>query len=216
MLISVSGLKGSGKDSVAAILVKKHSFQRVAMADILKEVVANVTGLPLYYFHDVKLKDAGLQSPLIFDEHLAANLAFELNALGIDVVPSKFESKLGVNLETPRDALIYIGTACCRNLVSEDIWLDLAMNKIKKMEGNIIVTDARFKNERQALKKLGAKLMYVDRPSVTNVFDAATADITETDQLSESYDIYVINDSTLNRLENDIGMWYTAKIRTLT
>ena len=215
MILSISGLARSGKDSIGDMLVKKSGFKRIAMADILKEVVANTMNLPLNNFHDDHLKDAPFQAPFIFDDGMAADLSFELNQLGIDVTPSLFQSKLGVNFETPRHALIYIGTDVCRNLVDKDIWLNLTLDKIKKIEGHVVITDARFKNEREAIKRIGGVTMFVDRPLVSEKFDASKAHESELDQLNYSYDVMVINDRTLEALQFEISAWLHAKPKTL-
>jgi hypothetical protein len=213
MIISISGLAGSGKDTIGNILIRKHKFTRIAMADILKEMCSKVTKIALNYFHDVDLKDSTLDPILSFDSAMAANLAFELNQLGYDVTPSKFNSLLGEELETPRKILIFIGTDVCRNMVEPSIWLDLTMNKIKSIEGNVIITDARFQNERDAIKKAGGLKMFVDRPSVSEKFNAATAHESELNQLTDDYDVYVVNDSTVSLLEIEIDMWYNTKVK---
>jgi hypothetical protein len=44
-IIGITGLKGAGKDAVAAILCKGYGFQRIALADKLKEVACDVFDL---------------------------------------------------------------------------------------------------------------------------------------------------------------------------
>jgi hypothetical protein len=213
MIISISGLAGSGKDTIGNMLIKKHNFTRVAMADILKEMCSKVTKLALNYFHAVDLKDSNLDPALTFDAAMAASLAFELNQLGYDVTPSKFNSLLGEQLETPRKILIFIGTDLCRNMVESSIGLDLTEKKIKAVQGSVVITDARFQNERDAIKKMGGIKMFVDRPSVSEKFNAPMAHESELNQLMDSYDVYVINDSTVSRLEIEVDMWYNTKVK---
>lgn len=213
MIISISGLAGSGKDTIGNVLIKRHKFTRIAMADILKELCSKITNLTLNYFHDVDLKDSVLDPKLVFDSAMAANLAFELNQLGYDITPSKFNSLLGEQLETPRKILIFIGTDICRNMVESSIWLDLTMKKIKNLEGNVVITDARFQNERDAIKKAGGLKMFVDRPCISDKFNAATAHESELNQLMDNYDVYVVNDSTVSLLEIEIDMWYNTKVK---
>lgn len=215
MILSISGLARSGKDTVGAMLIKRYGFKRVAMADCLKEVTAKVMDKPLNTFYADDLKDKNFDKPIIFDDTLADNLAYELNQLGIDVTPSKFKDFIGEPFENPRKALVFIGTDLCRNLVDEEIWLNLTLNKIQKMEGHIVITDARFKNERQAIKNLGGITMFIDRPSITKSFDASKAHISELDQLNDSYDVQVLNNTTVHLLELEIDMWFNAKVRTL-
>lgn len=60
LVILVAGWAGSGKDTVASILVSDHGFHRLAFADPLKEDVSRRTGLPLATFHDPAVKDVPL------------------------------------------------------------------------------------------------------------------------------------------------------------
>ena len=60
LVFLVAGWAGSGKDTVASILVDDHGFHRLAFADPLKEDVSRRTGLPLATFHDPAVKDVPL------------------------------------------------------------------------------------------------------------------------------------------------------------
>jgi len=57
VVILLSGWSGSGKDAAANLLVDEMNFIRLALADMLKLVVSQSTGIPLNYFHDRDLKD---------------------------------------------------------------------------------------------------------------------------------------------------------------
>lgn len=215
MIISISGLAGSGKDTIGNILIKKHNFTRIAFADALKSICSTITGLSWDMFNDPNLKDKELDNEVVFDEALAASLAFELNELGYNVIPSKFNSLLGAKLETPRKILVFIGTDVCRNHVEETIWRDVTLKKIKNTEGHVVITDARFKNERDAIRDLKGICMFVDRPSVSVKFDPFTAHQSELEQLTDSYDVYVINDVVPSILEYEVDMWVSTRLRML-
>lgn len=211
MIISVSGLAGSGKDLVGSMFVNKLGFTRIAFADSLKEVCSKVLLLPINHFHDITLKDKLYDIPYIFNKDLAANLAFELNEFGIEVTPARFMEYENTTINSPREALTFIGTDLCRNLVDKDIWVNITLNKIKAIDGHVIVTDTRFNSERAALKGIGATLMYLDRPSISNAFKRELAHQSETEQLNDRYDIIVMNDSTKIALESDLQMWYSCR-----
>ena len=59
-ILLLAGWAGSGKDTVADILVRKYGYYRVAFADALKRDAAMRTGLPLSVFH-TEAKDHPLQ-----------------------------------------------------------------------------------------------------------------------------------------------------------
>lgn len=62
MIIGFVGVKGSGKDTCAEVLVNEYGFTRRAFADKLKEIVADVYDFDLELFHDPKMKEVGFNS----------------------------------------------------------------------------------------------------------------------------------------------------------
>lgn len=211
MIISLSGLKGSGKDTVADVLINKFNFKRLSLADPLKELCSSVFNLPINTFHDVALKDALFEKPIILNSEHLAQLSFDLNELGYSVNPNLFSDFKGVALESPRHILVFIGTDLCRNLVRATIWVDILRDRLQRAESAIVVTDARFQNERDLLKSLGGIKIWVDRPEATRKFDPNSAHISEVDQLSDSYDVTIINDRSISFLQESVCLWYTLK-----
>lgn len=57
MLIGLCGAAGSGKDTVAEFLVRRHGFFRVAFADPIYEAVSAITGLSVEELHDRRNKE---------------------------------------------------------------------------------------------------------------------------------------------------------------
>lgn len=214
MIICLSGLKGSGKDTVGDILIQQRGFKRISFADPLKELCCTVTRLPIETFHDVNLKDKQFNEPLKLSIDIITHLAFEFNEMGYrHVTPSTFLKYLNHSFMTPRDILLLIGTEVGRNLVNNTIWLDLAIDKIKKTNSHVVVTDARFQNERDLLKKNGAVKVFVDRPEKTAIFDAGKAHISELDMLNDNYDVLIKNDTSIGALKEEILLWFDARIK---
>lgn len=211
MIISLSGLKGSGKDTVADVLIKKFNFKRLSLADPLKELCSSVFNLPINTFHDVDLKDTVFENPIILSSEHLAQLSFDLNELGYSVNPNLFSDFKGVALESPRHILVFIGTDLCRNLVRATIWVDILRDRLQKADTSTVVTDARFQNERDLLKSLGGIKIWVDRPEATRNFDPNSAHISEVEQLSDSYDVTIINDRSISFLQESVCLWYTLK-----
>lgn len=52
MVVGICGFKGHGKDTAAQILQQKHGFTRLAFADGVKKVVAEILHVPLWWLHD--------------------------------------------------------------------------------------------------------------------------------------------------------------------
>lgn len=57
MIVGVCGLKGHGKDTAVQILQNKYGFTRLAFADGVKKVVAEILHVPLWWLHDPAKKE---------------------------------------------------------------------------------------------------------------------------------------------------------------
>ncbi len=62
-VIGLAGKAGSGKDTVADILVQEHGFTKLAFADPLKVLCAQIYDVPLEYFHDRERKEVAVPGP---------------------------------------------------------------------------------------------------------------------------------------------------------
>jgi hypothetical protein len=140
MIIGITGLIGSGKDTIADYLCTFHGFKRVSFAASLKDAVAAVFGWNREYLEgSTKTSRAWREQR---DEW--------------------WSDRLGMNI-TPRWVLQYWGTEVCRNNFHTDIWVASVENKLRQTNENIVITDCRFANEVYALKNVGAVTMRVNR-----------------------------------------------------
>lgn len=197
MLIVISGKARAGKDSVFNVLAKCGGFKRIAFADPLKNMCSSVFNIPLNYFYDDDKKDAPFETPIDYIDFHSA-LQFAVNA---DLPLQQLEFK------SPRDLLQQVGTDIVRKHVDNEFWIKLLVKQLQTTEGNVAITDARFQNERDALKAIGGTLMLVTKPDTT-----AAGHSSENDLGSEAdYDIVVNNNGTLAELDHDISMWYSMK-----
>jgi hypothetical protein len=141
MILGVTGLIGSGKDTIADYLCTFHGFQRLSFAASLKDAVSSVFGW------DRELLEGTTKSSREWREQVDPWWAERLN------IP---------NL-TPRWVLQYWGTEVCRNGFHTDIWVASVENKLRQSKDNIVITDCRFANELQAIKKAGGITCRVER-----------------------------------------------------
>lgn len=68
---------------------------------------------------------------------------------------------------TPREMLLVLGTEACRDVIDNDIWIKRGMMEIQNRLDNgahVVVTDTRFPNEAEAIKKMGGYIIEVVRP----------------------------------------------------
>ena len=154
MLIAISGKIGSGKDTTARFILeylwsKKVNINMMPCKDLNTLVLENSTNTYIKKF--------------AFKVKLFAS--FLLN-----VPISKFEdqeykkSKLGEewSFMTVREFLIKLATEGLRDNLHKDVWIN---GLLSDYDGSHrwIITDLRFKNEFEALKKKGAVLIRVER-----------------------------------------------------
>ncbi len=191
MIITISGLKRSGKDEVANVLVKE-GFQKLSFASPLKDLCSRLYGDTLP-FTDA-FKDLPFKEPFAVD---VANLEREFELLGYKSDLSKHT----VTFDTPRRMLQYIGTEVGRS-IDDLIWIKLLSKLIG--EGNYVIPDARFINEIEFFKSSDSLAFFVSRNmKVENELHES-----EKQQLSyDKYDVIVTNNGTLADLKEQIQMW---------
>jgi hypothetical protein len=68
--------------------------------------------------------------------------------------------------KSPRQMLQTLGTEWGRQLVSDSLWVDLGMSEWEKCLGrgrSLVITDVRFENEAEAIRKAGGVVAHVQR-----------------------------------------------------
>jgi hypothetical protein len=140
-IICISGMIGSGKDTAAEYLINNRNFTKVSFAGSLKDAVAAVFG-----WDRVLLEGETLESRQWREQ-----------------VDSWWADRLDMPHLTPRWVLQYWGTEVCRIGFHKDIWVAAVENKLNKTPGNVVITDARFANELNAIKDLNGTLVRIER-----------------------------------------------------
>ena len=152
MIIGITGLISSGKDTIADYLTTHHGFKRLSFAASLKDAVASVFGWNREYLEgSTKASREWREQKDIW-----------------------WSERLGMEI-TPRWILQYWGTEVCRNGFHNDIWVASVENKLRQATDNIVITDCRFANEVTAIKNVGGITMRVNRGQPPEWYDAAIA-----------------------------------------
>lgn len=111
--------------------------------------------------------------------------------------------------KSPRELLQTLGTEWGRNMVRDDIWVQIAMRQATKClaylkgTGGVVITDVRFENEVAAIKAAGGLIWKVSRPATCLAGDAAKHS-SEAGIAYELIDAEIINGSTIAALHNAV------------
>jgi len=130
-------------------------------------------------------------------------------AFGTDFL-NKFTDK-----ESPRDdlggksirqAMMTLGTEWGREMMYQNIWVDCTVRRIKNWEwaSKIVIDDARFNNEYDALKKLGAKFVKILRDGVE---PSDLSHSSEQDWPLWVPDLFVVNEN-VSEVAQEIDEWF--------
>jgi hypothetical protein len=150
MIIGITGLIGSGKDTIASHLVEKYNYERYSWAIPLKDITAQLFGW------DRDMLEGTTQS----------------QRLEREITDEWWSSKLNKNW-SPRYALQFIGTEVMRNALHPDIWILAGMKRIAG-KTNVVIPDTRFPNEIKAIKEMGGVIWNVQRGSLPEWYNALT------------------------------------------
>ena len=141
MIISLSGLIGSGKDTASEYLISQRGFKKLSFAGTLKDAVAAIFG---------------------WDRDMLEGKTPEARVWR-DQIDVWWANRLSIPHLTPRWVLQYFGTETCRMHFHNDIWLASLENQLNKVGDNVVITDSRFENELEMLCDVGAKMVVVSR-----------------------------------------------------
>lgn len=141
MIVGVCGLIGSGKDTIADYLVNIHQFRRDSFAASLKDAVSAVFGW------EREMLEGRSRSSREWREQVDTWWAARLNMPHL----------------TPRWVLQNWGTEVCRRGFHEDIWVSSVENKLRHSQDDVVISDCRFPNEVEALRRAGGRVIRVIR-----------------------------------------------------
>lgn len=213
MIIGLSGFAGTGKDTVADILVKKHGFHKIGFADMLKHIAKEV-----YDFTDEQLYGPSEERNRLDKryprEHTWGGSGND-TCQCCGIVRMRNETGTGwttVPLPecylTTRYALQLLGTEWGRHCY-EHTWVDIAVRVgssllVSSNVKGVVFSDVRFKNEVFRLKDLGVHLERIKRQGYDKpAFDHPS----ETEQLEipdNVFDGVLMNMGTLLDLEQSV------------
>lgn len=140
-VIGITGFISSGKDTAADYLCEHHNFKRLSFAGALKDAIAVIFD---------------------WDREMLEGTTPESRAWR-EEVDQWWANRLNIPHLTPRWILQQWGTEVGRQGFHNDIWVASVENQLRKTNDNIVITDCRFPNEIEAIKRSGGIAIRVER-----------------------------------------------------
>jgi hypothetical protein len=209
MIIGISGYSGTGKDLVGTIIqeISLNKWHIKKWAGKLKTIASILTGIPVENFEDQEFKKTLLGPEWGTVKDIPLN--------GVPVFADiQFNS-----LMTVRDFLQKLGTDAIRDSLHENTWVNATMIDYKKESSecgiskigtivncvdypNWIITDTRFPNEAEAIKKAGGIVIRINRPGVQPINPHPS----ETSLDDWSFDAVINNDGDVSDIVHKVGL----------
>lgn len=186
--IAICGKSNSGKNTLSKLLRKE---------------IKNNLGLNIPRTKYIAFADPIKEMALIMFPQIPRKFFFGSSEYRAEIIPGAFKDG---NPLTVRQLLLDLGTEIGRSY-KKTVWLDVFNHRIQKAQKNkmglIVVTDVRFINEFEHLKKIGFYNIKLLRDSHLKINHSS-----ETDQDSikdEEFDYIIHNNGTLDDLKNEVS-----------
>lgn len=226
-VVAVSGWAGSGKDTLANLLIKTYGFKRIGFADPLKDTVAEQFGFDRASLDDQNQKNLPLMNlPVSLRDGFTKNLgsfmvrefrtaAGKICKTGQLVTIDGVEDFYGVGDNGEVEKLYWTRRALCilegstKRTVDPDYWVKKAVQNAKESGIDLVViSDLRYKNELSSVKQA---LSSTDKLTTVRVnrFDehpTNSQDPSERDLDDAEFDITLTNKGTYEEYTRLCGM----------
>jgi hypothetical protein len=157
--VGIIGRARVGKDTAGAWLVDNRGYRRIGFADALK--------------------DAALTLDPIIDD---GNVGYSFSAMRLSDLVRGYGWERAKEIGDTRRTLQELGMAI--RAIDPEFWLRAALAKVTEAnEAGVpaVITDVRFPNEADSLRRAGFHLVYIDRPGVPQLDHASEGALTPAD-----------------------------------
>ena len=214
MIISLSGLKRSGKDCCADILVNKFKFKKISFAEPLRSLCSKVFEIPVETFLSDELKEKDFVYPLILTEahlgHFLTVLEDDFNCPLYGYQVESLHNFIGFQFKHPRHILQIVGTDMVRDCINDQFWMIQAKKRITETDGNVVIPDCRFPNEIDLVKSLGGLTCLIKRPSL----QSKDLHVSEQHMNDESlFRVVISNDGTLSQYLINVNDYFSEILK---
>lgn len=175
MIIGVSGVSRSGKDTIASFLVENYGYEKRSFADPIKEALYRLN--PDVTVNNLK----------------GSKLRTAVDIFGWEEIKD--------TVPEVRPLLQKMGTEVGREMFGQDFWVNQALKDLDK-GSKVVIADVRHPNEADAIRKLGGKIVRVERIG----FGPANDHESENAITNYKFDITINNDSSIEHLKATIKL----------
>ena len=179
-LLGLSGYARSGKDT-AYELLREDGWQRISFAEPMRKflyALNPIVGMEHTVGSSLKLQEVRVQKVI--------------DTYGWDGYKT---SPYGTEM---RELMQRLGTACGREILGANIWVDTALNNLPN--GRYVVTDCRFLNEAEAIRDSEGWVVRINRKGI----GPANEHVSETGLDGYEFDAVVNNDSSLEEFKGEL------------
>ena len=227
-VIAISGWKRSGKDTAANLLISS-GYERVAFADVLKDMVAKEYNIPREHCDDPNFKEAPiLHLPVTPKDDfslLIANFMYkEFRSAGGQIAMEPYVDPSGAFLGvmgrdaaqlywTPRALCILKGSV--NRAVTSTFWTERAISQIKNHSQAVytdlpynrnlkgfVISDLRYQSEVDQLRAAFGKNLITVR--VERFETSPSTDPSERNLDNAKFDVVLTNKGTLEEFEQKV------------
>lgn len=180
--VGIIGRARVGKDTAGKWLVDNRGYRRVALADPLKAAALELDPI-------VVTDEDDYDTP---GDHLSTVVGYWNWEFAKD------------NFPEVRRILQELGRAV--RTLDPDFWLRLALKATQEANEAgvpVVITDVRYPNEAESLRRAGFHLVYVDRPFVPHLDHESEGALTEDDA-----DYVIHNDGDLDHFLQEVSHFY--------
>lgn len=193
-IIGLSGRARSGKTSLAQYLCEYHGAKIVTIANSLKKLCCDLLNVDMKTLNN--MKDANTSIKIDDKEKFSEILSISTN-INQNVVLSELNN---YNITNVRELLQIVGTNIIRKY-NEDWHANKMVDSINEIiksndKTTIVIDDVRFRNERNAIEKVGGDVFFILRTYINKVMNHASE--ISLKWFEYNYDKIILNNSTKN------------------
>ena len=203
-LIGLGGYAFAGKDAAADILETQHGWARTFMSKPLRDALLALDPLvPVHQVWEATPEGMTLVNHYGHDNTAAVNPKELVYIRYRDLFEAVGYDESKHNTEVRR-LLQMLGTEVGRQLLGEQVWIDIAMREIAALHAagqNTVITGIRYRNELEAIRAAGGTNVWVHRPGFSPVNEHSSDNALHPDE----FDLLLCNDGSLDDLAMAVG-----------